>query len=187
MSILIKPADLTTLEARLTAARAGYMDALNRQRPNMLFASEGGYAPIAVPAVAADLAFPSVVVADLPAGITIARTDIVLVIGSLFDTSAAENQVAAAAKTLRIKVSTGAWGTDDIVALTFQQNALQVDGDAYRGGPVLFGATDVSAVVTGNGTYNFRSDQTNRADAVVATGASLELLDVSIVVRVWFN
>lgn len=181
------PTDIDALLARLTAARAGYMDALNRQRPDMVFASGGGFAPIAIPAVAADLTFPNVVVENLPSGLSIARADVVLVIGALFDTSASENQVAAASKTLRIKPSAGAYGTDDIVALTFIQNALQVDGDAYRGGPVLFGATDVKSVVTGNGTYNFASEETNRSDAVVATGASLELLDVSVVIRVWFN
>lgn len=180
-------ADVSTLESRLTAARAGYLDAINRNRPSMVFASGGGFAPIAIPAVAADLTFPSVVVEDLPSGLSIARADMVLIIGALFDTSSAENQIGAASKTLRVKVSTGSWGTDDIVALTFIENALQVDADAYRGGPVLFGATDISSVVTGNGTYNFRSDETNRSDAVIATGANLELLDVATLIRVWFN
>ena len=178
----------STLLTRLSAARAGYMDALNRDRPDMVFpsvASLGGI--IVLPAVAADLDFPSVVVAGLPSGITIARADLVLVIGALFDTSAAENQIDQAAKTIRVKLSTGSWGTDDIVALTFAQNGLQVDGDAYRGGPVLFGATDISSKVVGNGTYNFRSEETERSEGVTATGASLELLDVSSIIRVWFN
>lgn len=179
--------DVSTLTSRLTAARAGYLDGLSRDRPSMVFASQGGFAPIAVPAVAADLTFPSVVVAGLPSGITIARADIVLVIGALLDTSSAENQIAAASKTLRVKLSSGAWGTDDIVAMTLVQNSLQVDADAYRGGAVLFGNTDIKSVVTADGTFNFRSEETNRSDAIVATGASLELLDVAIVVRVWFN
>ena len=180
--------DVTTLLARLTAARGGYLDALNRDRPDMVFpsvASLGGI--IVLPAVAADLDFPSVVVAGLPSGITIARADLVLVIGALFDTSAAENQIAAAAKTLRVKLSTGAWGTDDIIALTFANTGLQVDADAYRGGPVLFGATDIKAVVTANGTFNFRSEETERSEGVTVTGASLELLDVTSIIRVWFN
>lgn len=181
------PTDVGNLLTRLTATRAGYLDALNRDRPSMLFASATPKAVIAVPAVAADLAFPDVVVSGLPSGITIARADIALVIGALFDTSSAENQIAAASKALRVKLSTGDWGTDDIVALTFVQNSLQVDADAYRGGTVLFGGTDIKSVVTADGTYNFSSEETNRSDAVVATGASLELLDVSVVIRVWFN
>jgi len=180
-------AALATALGNYNATRAGYLDALNRDRPSMLFPCALSKAIIAVPAVAADLAFPDIVVANLPDGLSIARADLVLIIGALFDTSAAENQIAAASKTLRIKVSTGAWGTDDIVALTFVQNSLQVDSGAYRGGTVLFGATDIKSVVTGNATYNLVSEETNRSDAVIATGANLELLDVSAVIRVWFN
>jgi len=178
--------DMSTLLSRITAARAGYLDAINRDRPDMVFPSEAS-AIVVLPAVAADLDFPSVVVSGLPSGITIARADLVLVIGALFDTSASENQVDQASKTLRVKLSTGSWGTDDIVALTFANNGLQVDGDSYRGGPVLFGATDIKSVVTADGTYNFRSEETNRSEGVTVTGASLELLDVSSVIRVWFN
>ena len=183
-------ADVTTLLARLSAARAGYMDALNRDRPSMIFpslASDAAAAIVVLPAVAADLDFPSVVVAGLPAGLSIARADLVLIIGALFDTSASENQIDQAAKTIRVKASGGSWGTDDIVALTFALNALQTDADAYRGGPVLFGGIDISSKVTGNGTYNFRSEETERSEGVTATGASLELLDVSSIIRVWFN
>jgi len=179
----------STLLTRLSAARAGYMDALNRDRPSMLFPSALPKAIIAVPAVGnvADLDFPDIIVAGLPSGITIARADLVLIIGALLDTSAAENQVAAANKKLRIKISTGAWATNDIPALTFVLNSLQCDASAYRGGTVLFGATDIKAVVTADGTYNLRSVQTTREDAVIATGDTLELLDVSAVIRVWFN
>ena len=182
-------ADMTTVLSRMTETRAGYLDALNRDRPSMMFPSAIPKAIIAVPAVGnvADLAFPDVVIAGLPDGLAIARADVVLIIGALLDTSAAENQIAAASKTLRLKLSTGAWGTNDIVALTFVLNSLQVDASAYRGGVVLFGGTDVKSVVAANGTYNFRSDQSERTDAVIATGDDLELLDVSVVIRVWFN
>lgn len=182
--------NIDTLLTRLSAARAGYMDHLNRNRPDMIFpslASDANCPIVVLPAVAADLDFPSVVVSGLPSGITIAKADFVLVIGSLFDTSGSENQIDQASKTIRVKLSTGSWGTDDIVALTFALNALQTDADAYRGGPVLFGATDIKSVVTANGTYNFRSEESNRSDALTVTGASLEALDVFSIIRVWFN
>ena len=184
------PADVDTLVTRLTAARAGYLDAINRDRPDMVFpsvASDAANAIVVMPAVAADLDFPSVVVADLPTGMTVARADFVLVIGALFDTSSAENQIDQASKSIRVKVSTGSWGTDDIIALTFANNALQTKADSYRGGPTLFGGIDISSVVSGNGTYNFRSEETNRSDALTVTGASLECLDVFSLIRVWFN
>lgn len=185
--VAVIDANIDTLLARLTATRAVYMDALNRDRPSMIFPSAGGFGPLAVPAVAADLTFPDVVVSGLPSGITIAKADIALIIGALFDTSSSENQIAAASKTLRVKLAGDSWGTDDIIALTFVQNGLQIDADAYRGGVVLFGGIDIKSKMTADGTYNFRSEETNRSDAVVATGASLELLDVSVIIRVWFN
>jgi len=189
-ALAVADANIDTLVARLTAARAGYMDALNRDRPSMLFPSALAKAIIAIPAVGnvTDLDFPDIIIAGLPSGIAIARADLVLIIGALLDTSAAENQIAAASKKLRIKISTGAWGTNDIPALTFVQNSLQVDASAYRGGTVLFGATDIKAIITVAGaTYNLRSDQSERTDAVIATGDTLELLDVTAVIRVWFN
>jgi len=182
----------TTLLTRLSAARAGYMDHLNRNRPDMIFpslASDAAAAIVVLPAVAADLDFPSVVIADLPSGLTIARADLVLVTGALFDTSSAENQVDQAAKTIRVKLSTGAWATpaDQIAALTFALNALQTAADGTRGGPALFGGIDISSIVTGNGTYNFRSEETNNGEGVTVTGASLEMHDVFSIIRVWYN
>jgi len=160
---------------------------LNRVVCQMDFHSATPTAVLAIPAVAADKDFPSVIVAGIPSGATMLSAEAMLVIGALHDTSAAENQVAAASKTLRVKKSTGAWGADDIVALTFSQNALECKASEYGGGRVLFGGTDVKAEVDGNATYNFRSEQTNRSDAVTATGASLELLDVSTILRVLFT
>ena len=190
-------ADVSTLETnvdtlltRLSAARAGYLDALNRDRPNMLFPS-ASQAIVVIPGTGADLNFPNVVVAGLPSGITIAKADLVLIIGGLFDTSSAENQIkTGTADKIFVKKAADAWSDGSpkvIAALTFTQLGLQVDADAYRGGPVLFGATDIKGVVTVDGTYNFRSDETNEGKGVEATGATLELLDVTAVIRVWFN
>lgn len=182
--------NVDTLIARLTAARAGYMDALNRDRPNMIFPS-ASLAIVVIPGTGADLAFPDVVVAGLPSGITIAKADLVLVIGGLFDTSSAENQIkVGTTDQIFVKKAADAWsdGSPKVIpALTFTALGLQVDADAYRGGPVLFGATDIKGVVTVDGTYNFRSDETNETKGVEATGGTLELLDVTAVIRVWFN
>lgn len=143
---------------------------------------------IVVPAVGADLDFPSVVIAGLPADATIIRVDMILIIGAILDTSSAENQIkVGTTDAIYVKKSSGAWGTDDISALVFQALGLQVAADGYRGGAVIFGATDIKSEVDGNGTYNFRSEETNRTKGVEATGGTLELLDVSIVVRVWFK
>lgn len=185
MSLLVKPSSTEIINI---------LDHLERDRPDMIFpsAANDAAAPIiAIPDLAGvtDIDFPSVTVLGLPSGITIARADFVVVIGSLFDTSGSENQVAAASKTIRIKKSTGNWAVpaQQMVALTFALNALQVDGGAYRGGPPLFGGVDIKGIMDGDATYNFRSEETNNSEGVYATGADIELLDVSSVIRVWFN
>jgi len=182
-------AALATALGNYNATRAGYMDALNRQRPDMIFPSIGGTAIVTLPAVAADLDFPSVIVDALPNGITIAKADYALVIGGLFDTSGAENQIDQASKTIRMKKSTGAWATaeDQIVAYTFQNTGLQCGANAYRGGLILFGGVDIKSIAVGNATYNFRSEETNNSEGVTVTGASLKCLDVFSVLRFWFN
>lgn len=163
---------------------------INRDRPSMIFPS-ASQAIVVIPGAGADLDFPSVVVAGLPSGLSIKRVDFVLVIGGLLDTSSAENQIkTGTADKIFVKKSGDAWadGTPKVIsALTFTQLGLQVDADAYRGGAVLFGATDIKGVVTADGTYNFRSEETNEGKGVEATAGTIELLDVSSVIRVWFN
>ncbi|GAI96076.1 unnamed protein product [marine sediment metagenome] len=188
MSVYIN--GVSILESRLTTARAGYMDALNRDRPSMLFPS-ATQAIVVIPGTGDDLEFPTVIVAGLPEGITIKRADLVLIIGALLDTSTAKNQIkTGTADKIFVKKDADNWsdGTPKVIAaLTFTQLSLQVDGSAYRGGPVLFGATDIKGVVTANGTYNFRSDETTEEKGVEATAGTIELLDVTAVIRVWFN
>lgn len=193
MSLMIKsgdPADVATLLARLSAARAGYLDAINRDRPSMIFPSVPS-AIVVIPATGDDLDFPSVVVAGLPASITIARVDYVVVIGALFDTSSSENQVkTGTTDQIFVKLSTDGWDDTSpkcIPALEFTALSLQVPDDGYRGGPLLFGSIDIKLTVTANGTYNFRSEETNKSKGVESTGGGLELLDVTSIIRVWFN
>jgi hypothetical protein len=144
---------------------------------------------VVLPASAADLDFPNVVVSGLPSGLQIVRVDYVLIIAALFDTSGAENQIDQASKTIRVKKSTGDWATagDQAVALTFANLGLQTPASSYRGGAALFGATDISSIVDGNGTYNFRSEETNNSEGVTVTGASLEALDVVSMIRFWLR
>lgn len=159
---------------------------IGKQVSMMQFASEAD-GILVVTNAAADLDFPNVEVSGLPSGITIVRVTALVIISALFDTSSAENQMSVADGAIRVKKSTGAWGTDDLSAIDVAQNSLQVDADAYRGGAVLFGSTDIKSEVDGDATYNFRSEETNRGDAIAATGANLELLDVVSVLRFFFT
>ena len=143
---------------------------------------------IVIPGTGADLDFPSVAVAGIPTGANILRADMALVIGGLFDTSTAENQIkVATSDQLQVKVSTGSWVANDIPCLEFEALGLQVGASAYGSGAVLWGAIDIKSVVTGNATYNFRSVETTTLKGVESTGGGLELHNVSIVIRVFFT
>ena len=188
------------IEAAITAAHAttdAIADAIQtktddletilaRKSPFIDFWSHPAADKITIDSSAADIAFPSVVVAGLPSGLTLVRVVFILAIANLKDTSTADNYINAASKSIRIKLSTGAWGTDDIIALTLDNQALYTKASAERGGPVLIGP-DIKATVTGNGTWNVQSDEAARSDALVSLGDDLELFDVSVGLRFFFQ
>lgn len=142
---------------------------------------------ITVAGAAADLTFPDVVVTGLPAGAVLERVIAMLKVRALRDTSAANNFIDQAAKTLRVKKSTGAWGVDDVVAVNFDINQWYVVASTKEAGDVMVGDNDVKGEVDGDATYNFRSEQTNRADAISALANNLELYDVQTALRVYFR
>ncbi len=139
---------------------------------------------------AADKDFPSVVVPSsfLPSGATVLAVNLILKWRKMMEDSGSENYINAASKAIRVKVSTGAWGTDDIVAMTFTNGMWKVAASATEGGDVLISTEDIKAVVTGvAATYNFRSEQTNRTDALVMLGDGMTLYDVETGIRVVYT
>ncbi len=142
---------------------------------------------ITITNVAADLTFPDIVVAALPSGLVIKKVVLVLSVRALNNTNAADNYISAAGKTIRIKKSTGVWGVDDVVGITIPNSGLYCKASAKENGPVIIGSADLSAMVNANGTYNIMSNQTTRGDGLVALGASLELYDVQVGLRVFYS
>jgi hypothetical protein len=139
---------------------------------------------IEIDGAAADLDFPSVVVSGLPASCTLVRVIAMLKYSHRKDTSAADNYIDVASKTLRVKKSTGSWGTDDVVAIDMPINSLYTTKSTKEGGDLVIGD---KSEVDGNATYNFRSEQTNRSDAISALADHLELYDVQMGIRVEFT
>lgn len=136
-------------------------------------------ASLAFGSVAADKDFPSVVATAKPTGATITKAYWGFSYSKKVDSSDAANAVSAAGKAVRVKVSTGAWGTDDIVAYTFANGALSTPASATEGGMMIMGSVDIKSVVDGSAaTFNFRSEETERSDALTVTGASLTFYDV---------
>lgn len=171
------PADQSDLE-----------DILERKYPFLDFWS----APedkITVAGAAANLDFPNVVVSGFPATATIKRVVVILTIRALLDTSAADNYIDQAAKTLRVKKSTANWATGSLVGITFAQNSLYCVASAKEAGPVIIGSHDVKGTpgVDGDATYNFRSEETSHGEAISALANDLELYDVQVGLRVFYE
>ena len=141
---------------------------------------------ITISDVAADLTFPDIVVPALPSGLSIKKVALVLSVRALADISAGDNYINGADKTIRIKKSSGAWGVDDVVGITLPNQGLYCKASAKEAGPVIIGDTDLSALVNANGSYNVASRQTVSGDALVAFGASLELYDIQVGLRVFW-
>ncbi len=148
-------------------------------------------ATVAIPAVAADLDFSNVVfpAGFLPAGHTIQAVYLIMKWRKHVDSSGGANAINGAGKKVRVKKSTGVWGTDDVAGITMADNQLATDASLTDPGDVIIGDTDIKSEVDSvdNVTYNIRSEQTNRADALVVDGASLTLYDVYTGLRVYYT
>lgn len=148
-------------------------------------------ASLAISNAAADLTFSDVVFPAnfLPTGAVIDSVYLMFHWRKQIDTSLAINAISAANKTIRVKKAAGAWGTDDVVGITFANGQLSTAAAATETGGIIIGSADIDSEVddTNGVTYNVRSDQTNRADALVVTAASLTLYDIYTGLRVYYR
>jgi len=186
------PADIDTLLARLTATRAGYLDNLsggavatqtsvNRKVSCMTFWSDVSTTnPIQLTTPAADKDLPNVVVANIPSGATIIQAIVLIKIRAIENKSSSGYNAINGAQNIRIKVSTGTWGVDDIAAINLIDNQWYIAASTREFGDVQVGDNDVKSVVTGNATYNLRFE-----DALVDY-QTLDLFDVQVGIRIWF-
>lgn len=155
---------------------------LDRMKSPMMFLSViDNY--IALPAVAADVNLPNVVISGIPAGATIDKVLCFLIVRAIENSSGAGINAIQGTQYIRIKKSTGAWGVDDVAAIQLIDNMWMVAASTREFGDVIGGdnARDVSSEVDGNGTYNLRFEN---ADVDISF---LELWDVQVLIKVWFH
>lgn len=130
---------------------------------------------ITLPAVAADVALPSVVIASLPSFITVLRADPVFKWGLRNNSNAAVNKLSG---DQYIQISPdGVTYTD---CLKWVDDMLWTDASSLGPGDIRVGI-DMSAIVTGNGTYQFRWHN------ALVDGASLLLEDVDMGIRIYYE
>lgn len=144
-----------------------------------------------VGAVAADEPFENIVfpAGFLPTGAVPQDVRLVFNYRLVSEDSGNQNSIGAANKTLRVKKSTGAWGTNDVVGITFANGQMTVDANSVLNGQMIEGDVDVSSEVDDydNVTYNVRSEETNRGDAIVAAHSDLTIWDAYVGLKVYFT
>ena len=111
---------------------------------------------IDLPAAAADVGLPNVVVSELPAGTMVVRVVAVLKVRALENTNAGGPNAISGAQFIRVKKSTGSWGVNDIAAIELPDNLWTIAASTREMGDLLIGSSDLKSAVNGSGTYNFR-------------------------------
>ena len=138
---------------------------------------------MSVPAAAADLALPSVVVVDLPAGATVVRAIALFKARVIENTNGAANKlngatVADTSQVIQVRDDTPGTYRD---AITFVDDQFGIAASTREGGDVLIGNTDIATEVDGNDTYNFQWLQ------ALADAAALNFNDCQTGLRIWFS
>lgn len=124
------------------------------------------------------IALPSVVVADLPAGISITRAIAMYLFRALENTNVAANAVDVAGGHIEVKeTAAGAWTT----AIDFPDNSFGVAGSTREMGTVVLGDNDISGEVDANDTYDFQFDD------IGVDQDFLNMNDVQTGLRIYFT
>jgi len=138
---------------------------------------------IDLPAAATDTNLPDVVISGLPAGFTLDKVLVFVIVRAIENTNAGGSNAIEGAQNIRIKKSTGAWGVDDIIAIALTDNMWSVAASTREFGDVIGGddAHDVKSEVDGNATYNLRFEDAN------VDLDFLRLNDVQVIIKVWYH
>jgi len=132
---------------------------------------------IDLPAVAADIALPHVVVSGLPSGVTLDRVIAMLKVRAIENTNAGGVNAINGAQNIQVRKAGGSW----VPAINLADNQWTVAASTREAGDVLIGDNDVKATVDGGGIYTFQF-----ASALVDL-ASLRLNDVLVGLRFFFS
>jgi hypothetical protein len=168
-----------SLDDNYTATRAPYLDKLaNHQISKIFFSTLDDV--IDLSATAADVNLPDVILPNITG--TIDMVYVGIIVNELENTSASGANGINVAQNIRIKKSTGAWGTDDIAAINLKDNQWMVPASTaglsrFQGGDINV-ASEVDAF---NATYNLRFE-----DADVDYDY-LRLKDVQVFLMVYYH
>jgi hypothetical protein len=124
-----------------------------------------------------DVALPSVVVADIPAGATVTAAYALFKYRIIQNTNANANKLQDA-QSIQVKESVSGTYTD---AIDFEDNDFSVPASTTEGGDVIIGANNLSAEVTGNATYSFQWT------AALVDYATMDFKTVQTGLQIWYS
>lgn len=168
----------------ISDVRAGYIDLLNKMDDNVMY-SMSFLSPqddlITITNGAQSLNLPNLVIADIPANASIVRVIAFLKVGSLIDTSGANNAINNANTDMTVDADPAYGSTVTAINIPNSSWLVTFAISQGRGGDVIVGDQDVAAEITGNGTFYARLENAQ------ADGNNLILEDVQWGVKVYFT
>lgn len=127
--------------------------------------------------VAGDVALPDVVIANLPAGVTVVKAIAIFKARTIENTNAGANKLNGA-QSIQVRNDTpSAW----IDAISFVDDEFGIAANSREGGDAIVGSIDISGTVIGNDTYNFQWHDG------IADLANLQFNDVQMGIRIWYR
>lgn len=186
------------LAGKLTAARAALLDqitalrlaeldaanipadidGLKASRGRQLFSVDYWSVPqvsVILPIAAADRTLPAVVVAGLPAGMTVVKATAMFKFRML-DNAGTANKLTG---DQQIQIQKAAGALTDAISLVDDQ--FGIAAATREGGDVVIGNINVAATVDSDATYNFLWDE------AVADVALLTFYDLQMGLRIWYS
>jgi hypothetical protein len=132
---------------------------------------------VPVTSIPGDVALPSLVLTNVPAGVTVFQALAYFKFHVIENTNILANSINGA-QNIQIKTPGGLnWTT----CIALPDGLYAVAGSTREGGDVLAGTADVSSVVKGNGTYNLKWTLAQ------ALQNNLNFDDVQVMLRVWYG
>lgn len=174
------PADQSDVESAISTSESNITDEVQKAVTCLDFWSDSDDV-ISLPAVAADIDLPDIVVSGIPTGVALVRVVAILKVRAIENTNAGGDNAIDGAQAIRVMKSTGTWGVDDLAAIDLPDNLWTVAASTRESGDVLIGDNDLKSKVDGNATYNLRFE-----NALVDL-ANLQLNDVLVGLRFYFT
>lgn len=142
----------------------------------MSFASGGGQGfidfwsiaaqSLAFSTIATDVDLADIVVAGLPTGFIIDRVNLMMSVGCI-SISTSDNGLNGT-QNISVKLSTGTFGVDDVIGMSFTTNAWRLKSSGYHISSFVIGNADLKSEVTGEGTYNVRWNDADWQDGTAS-------------------